>query len=300
MDSKLVVEQMSGRWKIKHPDMRPLAARAQQLAPPGTTYTWIPREQNQHADRILNEALDGRPRRRARPGCGHAPRSRSRRATSGRRLVAGRDRHHPRAGAPRRHRPHGRQAVLQRARRQQPRARRRGARADPGHRRLALAAGRAVRRRRHLAGAAHPRVGGDPRRAARPRAGHRGRARGDGVRQLGRAHVRRDQGALPRRPRRVAGVAGRAARRRRVVPAWCRSGCSTASAGCSRSTPAPRVLVVSHVTPIKVLVAHALGAPLESVFRMEMAPGVGHGGVVLRRRPGLAADVQRAVPPTRR
>jgi probable phosphoglycerate mutase len=32
------------------------------------------------------------------------------------------------------------------------------------------------------------------------------------------------------------------------------------------------VLVVSHVTPIKVLVARALGAPLDSVFRMEMAP----------------------------
>ncbi len=59
MDSKLVVEQMSGRWKIKHPDMKPLAARAAALAPAGTTYTWIPREQNKHADRILNEALDG-------------------------------------------------------------------------------------------------------------------------------------------------------------------------------------------------------------------------------------------------
>jgi ribonuclease H / adenosylcobalamin/alpha-ribazole phosphatase len=58
MDSKLVVEQMSGRWKIKHPDMRPLAMQANRLAPPGTTYTWIPREQNTHADRILNEALD--------------------------------------------------------------------------------------------------------------------------------------------------------------------------------------------------------------------------------------------------
>ena len=58
MDSKLVVEQMSGRWKIKHPDMRPLAMQASRLAPPGTTYTWIPREQNTHADRILNEALD--------------------------------------------------------------------------------------------------------------------------------------------------------------------------------------------------------------------------------------------------
>jgi ribonuclease H / adenosylcobalamin/alpha-ribazole phosphatase len=60
MDSKLVVEQMSGRWKIKHPDMRPLAAEATRLAPSGTTYTWVPREQNRHADRLANEALDGK------------------------------------------------------------------------------------------------------------------------------------------------------------------------------------------------------------------------------------------------
>jgi broad specificity phosphatase PhoE/ribonuclease HI len=59
MDSKLVVEQMSGRWKIKHPDMKPLAREASRLAPFGTTYTWVPREQNRHADRLANEALDG-------------------------------------------------------------------------------------------------------------------------------------------------------------------------------------------------------------------------------------------------
>jgi broad specificity phosphatase PhoE/ribonuclease HI len=59
MDSKLVVEQMSGNWKIKHPDMRALALEAGRLAPPGTTYTWVPREQNAHADRLANEALDG-------------------------------------------------------------------------------------------------------------------------------------------------------------------------------------------------------------------------------------------------
>ena len=58
MDSKLVVEQMSGRWKIKHPDMRPLAMAAGRLTPAGTTYTWIPRDRNTYADRILNEALD--------------------------------------------------------------------------------------------------------------------------------------------------------------------------------------------------------------------------------------------------
>jgi probable phosphoglycerate mutase len=59
MDSKLVVEQMSGRWRIKHPDMKPLAAQAAGLAPAGTTYTWIPRAANAHADRLVNEALDG-------------------------------------------------------------------------------------------------------------------------------------------------------------------------------------------------------------------------------------------------
>ncbi|MDJ0346574.1 bifunctional RNase H/acid phosphatase [Streptomyces sp. H10-C2] len=59
MDSKLVVEQMSGRWKIKHPDMRPLAAEAKSVLPPGqVTYEWIPREKNKHADRLANEAMD--------------------------------------------------------------------------------------------------------------------------------------------------------------------------------------------------------------------------------------------------
>ncbi len=59
MDSKLVVEQMAGRWKVKHPDMRPLHAEATRLAPSGTTYTWVPRAENAHADRLANEALDG-------------------------------------------------------------------------------------------------------------------------------------------------------------------------------------------------------------------------------------------------
>jgi probable phosphoglycerate mutase len=60
MDSKLVVEQMAGRWKIKHAGMRELALQAQRLRNPGTvTWTWIPRERNTHADRLLNEVLDG-------------------------------------------------------------------------------------------------------------------------------------------------------------------------------------------------------------------------------------------------
>ncbi|MEU8465035.1 bifunctional RNase H/acid phosphatase [Streptomyces sp. NPDC029003] len=59
MDSKLVVEQMSGRWKIKHPDMKPLAAAAAKVLPRAqVSYEWIPRERNKHADRLANEAMD--------------------------------------------------------------------------------------------------------------------------------------------------------------------------------------------------------------------------------------------------
>jgi probable phosphoglycerate mutase len=60
MDSKLVVEQMSGRWQIKHPDMRPLAARARETARAlgRVSYTWVPRSRNAHADRLANQAMD--------------------------------------------------------------------------------------------------------------------------------------------------------------------------------------------------------------------------------------------------
>ncbi len=58
MDSKLVIEQMAGRWKVKHPSMRPLAIQAQRLAPFGTVWTWVPRERNKAADRLANLAMD--------------------------------------------------------------------------------------------------------------------------------------------------------------------------------------------------------------------------------------------------
>ncbi len=60
MDSKLVIEQMSGRWQIKHPGLRPLAAEAAALVRRFDTvrFTWIPRERNRHADALANRAMD--------------------------------------------------------------------------------------------------------------------------------------------------------------------------------------------------------------------------------------------------
>jgi broad specificity phosphatase PhoE/ribonuclease HI len=70
MDSKLVVEQMSGRWKIKHEDMRRLALQARDVASAivaaggSVSYRWIPREQNKAADALSNVGMDGRTVRR--------------------------------------------------------------------------------------------------------------------------------------------------------------------------------------------------------------------------------------------
>jgi ribonuclease H / adenosylcobalamin/alpha-ribazole phosphatase len=60
LDSKLVVEQMSGRWQIKQPHLRPLAREAAELARQlgDVRYTWVPRARNAHADRLANEAMD--------------------------------------------------------------------------------------------------------------------------------------------------------------------------------------------------------------------------------------------------
>ena len=59
MDSKLVVEQMAGNWQVKNAALRLLRDEALELAPEGTTYTWVPRADNAHADRLVNAALDG-------------------------------------------------------------------------------------------------------------------------------------------------------------------------------------------------------------------------------------------------
>ncbi len=72
MDSKLVVEQMSGRWKIKHEDMRRLALEARAVLPAEQVrYEWVPRALNAAADRLANAAMDlaarGKEWQRTRP-----------------------------------------------------------------------------------------------------------------------------------------------------------------------------------------------------------------------------------------
>ena len=69
VDSKLVVEQMSGRWQVKQPQMRELASRASALVKgfDAVTFTWVPREQNKAADALANSAMDGKPVHRDHP-----------------------------------------------------------------------------------------------------------------------------------------------------------------------------------------------------------------------------------------
>lgn len=68
MDSRLVVEQMNGRWKIKHPDMKQLGVQAQKLMQQlGTVnLSWVRRNDNKVADALSNEAMDA-------AAAGHAP-----------------------------------------------------------------------------------------------------------------------------------------------------------------------------------------------------------------------------------
>ncbi|WP_323099177.1 reverse transcriptase-like protein [Intrasporangium sp. YIM S08009] len=74
LDSKLVVEQMSGRWKIKHEDMRRLALEAREVvrriadAGGSVQFEWVPREKNKAADALSNDAMDGKSVRRVLEG----------------------------------------------------------------------------------------------------------------------------------------------------------------------------------------------------------------------------------------
>jgi ribonuclease H / adenosylcobalamin/alpha-ribazole phosphatase len=275
MDSKLVVEQMSGRWRIKHPDMRPLAARAQQLAPFGTTYTWIPREENTYADRILNEALDAQagqsPPRSSRPTATPATTPTT-----------------PSSAPARGWGPEGTPTTLLLVRH--------GATAHTQDKRFSGGLG-----------------GTDPGLTDEGRDQVRATADwlspiAEGIDVVVTSPVRRTRESAEilgaRLGREVQVEDGLAEmefgvwegltfaevreRYRDDLDGWLGSLDHTPGGGESFRVVEKRVLdslerllsahagqtvlAVSHVTPIKVLVAHALGAPLESVFRMELAP----------------------------
>ncbi len=71
MDSRLVVEQMSGRWQVRHADMRRLVDEAREVLPAGQVrYVWVERARNAAADALVNEALDARADLARDPGQG--------------------------------------------------------------------------------------------------------------------------------------------------------------------------------------------------------------------------------------
>ena len=59
-DSLLLVQQMLGRYKVKHPNLQPLYAKARLLAHDigRVTFEHVGRAHNGHADRLANKAMD--------------------------------------------------------------------------------------------------------------------------------------------------------------------------------------------------------------------------------------------------
>jgi ribonuclease HI len=75
LDSQLLVRQMTGEWKTKHPDMKALRAEALEAAQgPNVSYGWAPRSENSAADALANEAMDTEAPSIRRGYGGHAPR----------------------------------------------------------------------------------------------------------------------------------------------------------------------------------------------------------------------------------
>jgi ribonuclease HI len=61
-DSELVARQIAGRYRVRHPDLKPIHARVMALLAELSTYTvgHVPRERNRDADRLSNVAIDER------------------------------------------------------------------------------------------------------------------------------------------------------------------------------------------------------------------------------------------------
>jgi len=72
-DSQLIVNQIKGIYKVKHPDLRPLHERAKKQAAGLESFTiqYVPREENRDADELANAALDSTGG--VKPACGASP-----------------------------------------------------------------------------------------------------------------------------------------------------------------------------------------------------------------------------------
>ena len=62
-DSKLVIEQVTGNWKVKAENLKPLCAKAQELAKEfeNIEFIWIKRSENSQADAMANKSLNDIP-----------------------------------------------------------------------------------------------------------------------------------------------------------------------------------------------------------------------------------------------
>jgi ribonuclease HI len=60
MDSQLVARQITGQYRVKHPDLKPIHAQVMSLLSRFAGYTvgHVPRELNKEADRLSNVAID--------------------------------------------------------------------------------------------------------------------------------------------------------------------------------------------------------------------------------------------------
>jgi len=61
LDSELIVKQLSGEYRVKMPTLQPLLQEIQEIISelPDVSFCHIPREENNKADKLVNQALDG-------------------------------------------------------------------------------------------------------------------------------------------------------------------------------------------------------------------------------------------------
>ena len=286
MDSKLVVEQMSGRWKIKHPDMKPLAAEANaagavrhdvHLGPARAELARRPAGQRGPRRQAQRRHRGGRRAGRraaddASPAASRRPRPRRTLAAWGWRPAGpGRPRWcwsgtaSRRTPRPRSSRAASRAPTRASATRAAPRSAPRPSWLAPIAEGIDAVVASPVRRTLESAEIIAEALG----RTVDVEPG----LRGDGVRRLGRADLRRGGRARPGRPRRLARLARRRRRRAASRSARSRSGCWPGSTRHPRGAPRqdrrggqPRDARSRPWSP------RALDAPLEAVFRMELSP----------------------------